>query len=420
MTKWVSSWGFIPINFRYMAFTLENETQRIYVRNNIQGEKIRFRFSNRSGVTPMHLSRVTVGEAKKIGEEWHTFGCTEVTFRGRKELTLEPDEEVYSDAVDFAAKPGQWIGISTYLKERQTLNASCTTNNRTMTQVEDRIGGDFTCEELVSDRGVFREPKVPGDIRDMMMYGLRQVDVLTEEEAKTIVCFGDSITHIGHWSGWMSHRLYEKYPGKVSVINRGMGGNRLVHGEDDPTDPKNKFGSAGCKRFEKDVFEKEELDELWKKNGGAPGRGDNEVDMVVILEGINDINHAEDADSKPEDRADLSSMTEALKSCIRLSHAHNIPVYVATLTPFYNFQGKCNENTEGIRQLYNTWIRLQRDADGVFDFDRSIRDEANPVAMIPEYDIGDHLHPSFPGGKKIAEDMDLETFWDRVCHTAVR
>lgn len=411
MKKWISSWGFIPINFRFLPFTLENETQRVYMKNNVRGEEIRLRFSNRNGVTPLRLEQVTVGEADETNG-WRTDRQTDVTFGGRAELVLAPGEECYSDAVPFCAKPGQWIAVSTYLRDRQQLNVSCTTNNTTMTFVQDAVGGNYCREGKLAACGTLRNPKVPGDIRDMMMYGLRQLDVRTEDSVKTIVVFGDSITHIGHWSGEMSRRLYERFPGQVSVINRGMGGNRLLNGEPDPANPKNKFGEAGVKRFVRDVFEQKELADLWEKNGGTASAADNPVDMAVIMEGINDINHAEDPEVAREERADSASMIKGLRQCIQLCHDRFVPVYLATLTPYFNFNQNWTESGEGLRQAYNYWIRFQNEADGFFDFDRSVRDEANPIAMRPLCDVGDHLHPSFEGGKRIAQEMDIDLLWE--------
>ena len=407
MKRWISSWGFIPINFRSMPFVLENETQRVYVRNNVCGNRIRLRFSNRNGSTPLRFEQVTAGEADETGG-WRTERQTEITFGGKRELVLKPGEECYSDAAEFAARPGQWIAVSTYLRERQELTVSCTTNNTQMTFVQDAVGGNFCAEPRLEACGALRAPKVPGDIRDMMMYGLRQLDVYTEDDVKTIAVFGDSITHIGHWSGWLTHRRYGRGPGTISVLNRGMGGTRLLDGIADPADPGNKFGEAGVSRFARDVFEHDELAALWEKNGGRAGEADNPVDLVILMEGINDINHAEDPGIEKSERADAAALIQGLRRCIETSHARGVPILPATLTPYYNFNQKWNKRGEAVRRGYNDWIRSQREADGVLDFDRSVRDPRNPAAMLPPCDVGDHLHPSAEGGKRIAEDIDLD------------
>lgn len=391
MEHWVSSWGFLPLNFIGKPFTVSNETQRIYVRNNVRGAVVRLLFSNRSGKTPMVISRVTIAHAD---EDRRTYGHTEVTFDGTEGVTLQPGQERYSDAISFKTKADSWLAISTYTKERQTWNCSCTTNNRTYTIAEDCEGGDFCDCELLEEQGVLHNPKIPGDIRDMKMYGFCQLDVQTEDEVRTIVCFGDSITHIGHWSGWLAKRLYAAYPGQVSLINRGIGGNRLLGGMENPDHPKNLQGAAGIRRFRQDVF-------------GQTKGADNPVHLVILLEGVNDLNHWRDA-SEREVPVTCGRLQEAVRYCIRTSHAEGAKIVTATVLPTYDYAHAWRERTEGMRQAFNYWIRFGNEADGMLDFDRSVRDEANPIAMLPLYDIGDHLHPSFEGGKKIAEDIDLE------------
>ena len=127
--------------------------------------------------------------------------------------------------------------------------------------------------------------------------------------------------------------------------------------------------------------------------------------LVILLEGVNDLNHWRDA-SEREVPVTCGGLQEAVRYCIRTSHAAKI--VAATVLPTYDYAHAWRERTEGMRQAFNHWIRSGGEADDMLDFDRSVRDEANPIAMLPLYDIGDHLHPSFEGGKKIAEDIDLE------------
>jgi lysophospholipase L1-like esterase len=52
---------------------------------------------------------------------------------------------------------------------------------------------------------------------------------------------------------------------------------------------------------------------------------------------------------------------------------------------------------EETRQTLNQWIRTSSAFDGVADFDRAVRDPANPARMLPAYDSGDGLHPGDAG-----------------------
>jgi hypothetical protein len=59
--------------------------------------------------------------------------------------------------------------------------------------------------------------------------------------------------------------------------------------------------------------------------------------------------------------------------------------------------------TEADRQAINTFIRTSGIFDGLIDFDRTMRDPAHPDRLAPEYDSGDHLHPSERGYAAMGE-----------------
>lgn len=62
---------------------------------------------------------------------------------------------------------------------------------------------------------------------------------------------------------------------------------------------------------------------------------------------------------------------------------------------------------EDLRQTVNDWIRTGDAFDGVIDFDRALRDPANPAALDPAYDSGDHIHPNDDGMKAMSDAIDL-------------
>src|SRR3546814_13889287 len=48
--------------------------------------------------------------------------------------------------------------------------------------------------------------------------------------------------------------------------------------------------------------------------------------------------------------------------------------------------------------------------DGVIDFDRAVRDPAQPERLLPAYDSGDHLHPSPAGYAAMAAAVPIAAF----------
>jgi lysophospholipase L1-like esterase len=62
------------------------------------------------------------------------------------------------------------------------------------------------------------------------------------------------------------------------------------------------------------------------------------------------------------------------------------------------------------RQAVNAWIRNSGAFDAVIDFEAALRDPGHPTRMLPEYDCGDHLHPSDRGYLRMGEIIDLSLF----------
>ena len=70
--------------------------------------------------------------------------------------------------------------------------------------------------------------------------------------------------------------------------------------------------------------------------------------------------------------------------------------------------GYSNPNSSALRRETNAWIRTQKLADGVIDFDAATRDHADPDQLNPAYNTtGDKLHPDPTGYAAMADAVDL-------------
>ena len=58
-----------------------------------------------------------------------------------------------------------------------------------------------------------------------------------------------------------------------------------------------------------------------------------------------------------------------------------------------------------MRHAYNDFIRTTDLTDGCIDFDKALRDPSKPDWFLPEYDSGDHLHPSPAGYRRMAMEI---------------
>ena len=86
-------------------------------------------------------------------------------------------------------------------------------------------------------------------------------------------------------------------------------------------------------------------------------------------------------------------------------HAEGLRIYGGTLTPSLGWPG-FTLATEAERQKVNEWIRSSGAFDAFIDFDAAIRDPRNPSLLAPQYDSGDHLHPSDAGAAAMARAAD--------------
>jgi lysophospholipase L1-like esterase len=172
----------------------------------------------------------------------------------------------------------------------------------------------------------------------------------------------------------------------VAVLNQGISGNRVLHNGAVP-----EFGIDALARFDRDVL--------------AHPR----VRYLVLLEGINDFGHA--APGTPE-AVSAEDIIQGYKQIILRAHAHGIKVYGGTLTPYRGtiFPGYFQEAGELKRMTVNQWVRTSGWFDAVIDFDKTVRSPADPSRILPQYDVGDRLHPNDAGYRAMGEAGDLRLF----------
>ena len=111
------------------------------------------------------------------------------------------------------------------------------------------------------------------------------VDVIAPEPTRVVACFGDSITDgtgstlngDDRWPDVLSQRLHRAYGGRVSVVNTGIGGNRVIGPAAYTPDAPFAGGPSALARLDRDVL-------------AIPG-----LSTVIWLEGINDISNGASA-----------------------------------------------------------------------------------------------------------------------------
>lgn len=392
MMKWTSAFSYLPINYKVSLANIKDRTQRVIFDNNLNGNRIRLRFSNKYSTKPLTLACVTVG----IVREGKVQDVVTVCQNQAAAIELDAGEECWSDELEYPVEAGEKIAVSIYIKEQQEIGSVCIFWAQNGAGVSISESGNYTSGESFDGRPmeevyqIVREDANKGTV----FYGFTGLQVLTDDSVKTVAAFGDSITHMSYVTNALCRRLYSAYPGQVVLLNRGIGGNRVLH--DAASVDFICFGDAGVKRFEKDVF------------------GEESADVVLVLEGINDIMHPIQL-GYPHEQITSDELVEGYKQYIEIAHRHHAVIFGATITPCGNeeYPQGWLPVFEEIRLKTNDWIREGKGYDGYFDYDEAVRDASRHGYMKEGYHIGDGLHPNDAGGAAMAAQVDLEKIMGR-------
>lgn len=393
---WVGSWAVAPLDFLELASNplaatatapgpggpaFRGQTLRQQLRPALGGERIRIRFSNRFGKLPMHIAAASVGRSS--GADAVSAATLRVLhFGGRGSLTLAPGAEAWSDGVELEVEAGQAVAVSAFF-DRATPFAT--------------VHLLLIDTSWVAPGNAVAAPRLQGATGLALNHIVTGLDVWTTRPVRTVVAFGDSITAgegeagNGAYPEMLAARLRESLRNAqgaqaVSVLNTGIGGNRLlVDG----------IGPSGLSRFARDAL------------------GQSGVTHVIVLLGTNDIGRSvfsggPGAPAPDRETPTAQRITDGLQRLIGQARAKGIEVLVGTVPPFGNTL-YWTQDTEAMRSAVNRWIRGRQDIAGVIDFDAALRNPEDPLALNPRYDSGDHLHPNKAGHAAMAAAIDWRT-----------
>ena len=343
-----------------------NSTIRQLVRVAVAGNRIRLRFSNEGGSDALRLGAVHVGAA---GPDSTIMAGSDhlVTFDGHGDVIMPASAPVLSDPVDMKVDALEKLVISIHVP------GMLPRNGHSLYQYI--VAGDASSDARMFNQKIMRLPAL-----------VSQVDVDATSANAVLVTLGDSITEGAQstnnaFRGWpdrLAERLAAAHS-KWSVVNAGIGGNRLL-----------RYGSGpnALARLDRDVF-------------SVTG-----VKAILLLEGINDIGRGFYPPTEP---VTAEALEAACKQIIIRAHAKGIKVYGATLTP-YRGAHYFMEPGEKVREAYNSWIKTSGAFDGVVDFAPSVADKADATTFASGFNLNDRLHPNDAGYQAMADAIDLGLF----------
>ena len=363
--KWVSVWGnAVSVAENRPERYAKDITVRYPINIPFEGEALRLTFDNYCGTEPITLNKITVF----YGGEFYP-----VLVNGSPSVTIGAGESAVTDPLAVHLNAEELIQVSFYLKDFTLMRSVV-----------------YTCGPLSEglyangDQTENSEIDIVTSRKTHLFYFLSNVSVLTADSKRTIVCYGDSIT-AQDWPDYLSLRCYNEGFGDTAIIRRATSGSRILRQYDCLT--YESYGLSGKNRFDHEV----------------PTDG---ADTVIIQQGINDIIHpvGEEVNIfRPmSDLPTVEELIEGLKTYIYKAKGFGYKVYVGTLLPMGGWRTDAPFRQQ-MRHAYNDFIRTTDLIDGVIDFDMALRDPEKPDFFLPEYDSGDHLHPSAKGYERMAQ-----------------
>jgi len=367
---WVGTWASSPqrgdAKNAPPAPGFADTTLRQIVHVSAGGERLRVRFSNAFGTSPLTITSAHVALAAG-GSAIRTESDRALTFGGEPSVTIPPGALMVSDAVDFNLPALSNLAVTIFLRGAPD---GITTHP-----------GSRETSYLVAGNAVSAQT-LPGASQTDHWYFLNGVDVFIRDSGAAVAILGDSITD-GHgsttngndrWPDDLSRRLQaNRATAGIGVLNEGIGGNRLLH---------DGLGPNALARLDRDVL------------------AQTAVRWLIVLEGINDIGTRS---------ATVGQIIEAYQQIILRAHAHHIRVYGATIMP-YGISFYFSRAGEAVRQAVNRWIRTSGQFDSVIDMDAATRDPHNPSQLSPATASHDHLHPGPPGYRMMSDAVSLNLF----------
>nr|WP_294790274.1 SGNH/GDSL hydrolase family protein [uncultured Mucilaginibacter sp.] len=377
---WVGTWGtarqLVEPNNMPPAPGLTNNTIRQVVAVSIGGKKIRLRLSNEFSKTPTTIKTVQIAVSKG-GSAIDEATTKTLKFDGKEEVTMAPGVEITSDPIKFKLQPRMEVAITiAYGETSQTVTGH---------------PGSRTTSYILPGNQTAANTDYSTAVKTDHWYNILGIDVENKSKnAGAVATFGDSITDgrgsgtnkQNRWPDILAMELLGNPATKnVGVLNMGIGGNAVLRGG---------LGPYALSRFEHDVL----------NQAG--------IKWVIIYEGVNDLGNKRDSTVAYKVATDLIAAYEKM---ITDAHARGIKVYGATIMPFKG-NGYYSVHAEGARQKVNEWIRNSGKFDALIDFDKTLRDPADPAILLDAAQSGanDHLHPNEHGYVIMGKSIDLKLF----------
>ncbi|MCL2494510.1 MAG: GDSL-type esterase/lipase family protein [Oscillospiraceae bacterium] len=389
---WVEAWGMAHARLSMMSFFSAKRTLRLVFNTAISGEGARIRLGNRHSAYAVAVGRANIALCDANGVIADTHSIRPLTFKGKPGLTLPPGGSAISDEAAFAVPAGAHVCVSLYIEKGRLQSGNCLDNARLLCARGDVCGAPaIRHRRRVRDFLLPQVNKLLGLTQPFPIPLFQAVELLNTEGAASIQCFGDSLTQQGFWTKPFEEKIRALYPGRYSVINKAIGGNRILRGTSGRFPLRGYYGVKGLERVHDDVFAYEG------------------VSHVILSLGINDLFQPGTISACKSEFATAEEIMGGAEALAAMMRERGLRVVGLNFVPV-GLAADATPEKNALRTQLNELFESSGAFDHKCDISTPFASPENPGCPPPAFVGGDKLHPNGAGGRAIAGAIDCGVF----------
>lgn len=389
--KWVQVWGQAHSAFSFFYYPSCKKTYRMVIKSAISGKRIRIELSNECAKNDVFVGGLTIAKCDDKGNFIEDF--KKMTVNSKESFCIKKGEVVLTDSSDIDVATGEYFCISAYVEKGALRSGNLIDNVELIT-----VKGDVTKE-----KNIINQRRVRDSVREVASKILRMyfhkpiplfqsVQLLNETDASSIIVFGDSISQQGYWTNMFSERIKQAYPGRYSVINKSIMGNRVRLDFHRRFIAKGLFGISGLNRLQRDIL-------------NYP-----DCEYVIIALGTNDFLQYNTIAAPKSEKPTVKAVFDAFAYISEKLKEKGIKLVVFNVLNF----GECVDSRPEKEQMVKEFNEMLEENKSLF---HAVYDQAGlcvnpdkPNCTKKEYLGKDYIHPNKLGGKIVADNVDLSWF----------
>ena len=389
--NWVQVWGQAHSAFSFFYYPSCKKTYRTVIKSSVSGKQIRVELSNECAKNAVLIGALTVAKCDKNGNL--TGEPKRVTVRGMEGFWLKIGQTALTDPVKLDIGVNEYFCVSIFVEKGSLRSGNLIDNVDVIT-----VKGDATREKNIENQRRVRDTvrEIASKVLGMYFHKpvplIQSVQLLNNEDARAITVFGDSISQQGYWTNAFAERIYKEFPGKYSVINKSIMGNRILRDFGKRFICKGLFGISGLNRLERDVL-------------AYP-----DTEYVVFALGTNDFLQYNTIAAPKSDKPTAEEVFDAVVGISQKLASQNKKMIVFNVMNF----GECFDSRPEKEEMVKKYNALLEQNKHLF---HAVYNQADlcvnpdkPNCSKLEYLGGDKLHPNKQGGKLVADNINLEWF----------